>query len=265
MKQKAKYGPKGFTLIELLVVIAIIAVLAAILFPVFAKAREKARQTSCASNMKQLGLALLQYEQDFDECHMSWNESIGATNVHWQLVLYNYTKSLGIISCPSNPSKVTLPTWGQFSNVPQQYGGNLNATGSSHQWWDAYNYQGCGAFSGLQSAPFQISQFANPANTIDVTEIMTDTTKGADNSFQVDFEVDMYQSAHNLFAGHNGMSNYLFVDGHVKALRPTQTLQPGNNMWTVDNTDTCSGHGGTFSQSIAGTALNNAEARYLQQ
>ena len=59
---------KGFTLIELLVVIAIIAILAAILFPVFAKAREKARQTSCLSNTKQLCLAALQYAQDFDEC-----------------------------------------------------------------------------------------------------------------------------------------------------------------------------------------------------
>jgi len=71
----------GFTLIELLVVIAIIAILAAILFPVFAKAREKARQSSCLSNLKQLGLACLSYAQDYDE---RW-----ATYYHFAVTGYN--------------------------------------------------------------------------------------------------------------------------------------------------------------------------------
>src|SRR5579862_3599835 len=65
--RRSRFRQSGFTLIELLVVIAIIAILAAILFPVFAQAREKARQASCISNLKQLGLAFLQYEQDYDE------------------------------------------------------------------------------------------------------------------------------------------------------------------------------------------------------
>ncbi len=70
---------QGFTLIELLVVIAIIAILAAILFPVFAQAREKARQTTCASNEKQMGLAILQYQQDYDEMFpmMHYNDAKG--------------------------------------------------------------------------------------------------------------------------------------------------------------------------------------------
>src|ERR1041385_4762121 len=66
MLRSRNVGPRGFTLIELLVVIAIIAILAAILFPVFAQAREKARQASCLSNTKQLGLAYIQYVQDYD-------------------------------------------------------------------------------------------------------------------------------------------------------------------------------------------------------
>src|SRR6476469_4926130 len=66
----------GFTLIELLVVIAIIAILAAILFPVFAQAREKARQTSCTSNLKQIGMATRMYLQDYDETYLPWGQSV---------------------------------------------------------------------------------------------------------------------------------------------------------------------------------------------
>jgi prepilin-type N-terminal cleavage/methylation domain-containing protein/prepilin-type processing-associated H-X9-DG protein len=102
---------KGFTLIELLVVIAIIAILAAILFPVFAKAREKARQISCASNMKQLGLAEQQYAQDFDEQYSGSYQNIGnvgnsgncgGTRVLWPELLYPYTKSANVYVCPDN-------------------------------------------------------------------------------------------------------------------------------------------------------------------
>src|SRR3978361_1893742 len=96
----------GFTLIELLVVIAIIAILSAILFPVFAKVREKARQTSCASNMKQMGLATAQYNQDYDE-HMPINGAANADNysglpIGWAGMLYPYTKSVGVFKCPDD-------------------------------------------------------------------------------------------------------------------------------------------------------------------
>src|SRR5580692_6008483 len=90
----------GFTLIELLVVIAIIAILAAILFPVFAQAREKARQASCMSNLKQLGLAELQYVQDYDETYSgSWNCGNAACNgsrVYYPEMIYPYAKNTGI-------------------------------------------------------------------------------------------------------------------------------------------------------------------------
>jgi len=99
---------RGFTLIELLVVIAIIAILAAILFPVFAKAREKARQASCSSNMKQLCTAALMYAQDYDECTAlhyyigpGWNPFYRA-----QDAVQPYVKNTQLLICPS--SRVTI-------------------------------------------------------------------------------------------------------------------------------------------------------------
>src|ERR1700735_1800324 len=101
--QAANTNRKGFTLIELLVVIAIIAILAAILFPVFAKAREKARQTSCLSNEKQLGLGLIQYSQDNDEFMvMAWDGNggyqpsdnrVGNIKYKWMDAIFPYVKS----------------------------------------------------------------------------------------------------------------------------------------------------------------------------
>ncbi len=106
----------GFTLIELLVVIAIICILAAILFPVFATAREKARQSACLSNLKQLGLAFAQYEQDFDEyipraCFQGTGGSCTTVTAagsaidtyHWQDAIFPYVKSTAAYVCPSAP------------------------------------------------------------------------------------------------------------------------------------------------------------------
>ncbi len=97
---------KGFTLIELLVVIAIIAILAAILFPVFAKAREKARQATCLSNQKQIGLASMQYVQDYDETYPpAWvtNSSYDAYYSSYMDELMPYMKSREVWTCPSLP------------------------------------------------------------------------------------------------------------------------------------------------------------------
>ena len=91
----------GFTLIELLVVIAIIAILAAILFPVFAQAREKARAISCLSNMKQIGLGVTQYEQDFDETTPGGLNGYGGGS-GWAGQIYPYVKSTQVFRCPSD-------------------------------------------------------------------------------------------------------------------------------------------------------------------
>ncbi len=95
----------GFTLIELLVVIAIISILTAILFPVFATAREKGRQTACASNEKQIGLAMLQYVQDYDECYPCGTELGVAYADHgagWAPQIMPYVKSNAVFVCPDD-------------------------------------------------------------------------------------------------------------------------------------------------------------------
>ena len=120
---------KGFTLIELLVVIAIIAILAAILFPVFAKAREKARQASCQSNEKQIGLAILQYVQDNDETYpVMFTPGNGAGYVSWTEPVYPYVKSVQVYKCPDQTQTGT--TNGSIiistPGLSNDYGGNAS-------------------------------------------------------------------------------------------------------------------------------------------
>src|ERR687894_734491 len=114
LQYRVSCQPGGFTLIELLVVIAIIAILAAILFPVFAQAREKARQATCLSNCKQIGLASNMYVQDYDETFPAhdWPSGEGRHSLPdgrvfqghlgWPLLFYPYIKSKGVFVCPSD-------------------------------------------------------------------------------------------------------------------------------------------------------------------
>jgi prepilin-type N-terminal cleavage/methylation domain-containing protein/prepilin-type processing-associated H-X9-DG protein len=118
---------RGFTLIELLVVIAIIAILASILFPVFARARENARRSACQSNLKQVGLGIMQYVQDYDEKYpfssdnadssrIVFNFSVSAPGDFTPLAtIYPYTKSWQILNCPSATPSVDAPPLGNSS------------------------------------------------------------------------------------------------------------------------------------------------------
>lgn len=111
--------PGGFTLIELLVVIAIISILAAILFPVFARARENARRTSCLSNLKQIGMGIMQYTQDYDETYPNYGTLVGTSEVSpwWTGKVAPYVKSSAVLKCPSSP----LGTESTFTH----YGANI--------------------------------------------------------------------------------------------------------------------------------------------
>ena len=137
---------QGFTLIELLVVIAIIAILAAILFPAFAKAREAARRSSCSSNLKQLGLGLMQYTQEYDE-HYPYSDQPGGG---WAGAVYPYTKSNELLRCPSNPKSGTQNSYAAVTARWGDYAGTMNTS---------WSYGGIPATSLAQlnwSSPFKV-------------------------------------------------------------------------------------------------------------
>jgi len=147
---------RAFTLIELLVVIAIIAILAAILFPVFAQVREKARQTSCLSNMKQVGLAITQYVQDYDETFPLANWGGRPLNYAfnpWDVTIAPYVKSLKVFQCPDDSSAgAGLPVGGYpWAGVGMSYAVN-GVGGWYYAPWDAPHLIGIFGYPDTQTA-----------------------------------------------------------------------------------------------------------------
>ncbi len=189
----------GFTLIELLVVIAIIAILAAILFPVFARAREKARQTSCLSNLKQLGLGLAMYSQDYDECHPvycrvviapSYTNGVDTGGHTMYGALVPYVKNAQIFQCPSHRpvTGINWNNWGYAITTKTSYGINLYYLNNS-----SYKY----ASDTLSND--------DPARVACMTEW--------DGSYHSVYWP--WMNSDGLYL-HNGGQNVAFADGHSK-------------------------------------------------
>ncbi|MDR3710684.1 MAG: DUF1559 domain-containing protein [Capsulimonadaceae bacterium] len=262
MKQRAtRHNRHAFTLIELLIVIAIIAILAAILFPVFATAREKARQSTCASNMKQIGLSLIQYTQDYDETF-----PIGAAGYlptlypnycayNWCNEIMPYVKSAAVFICLDDPQFATPTSWG----------GAITSYASNGAYgWNGQNINlgVMGVASNLGNPPpsnayVQVSSIPRSAESIAIAESEsigaitgtmadqygcnysgTPVISNIPNGTRAWTSKGIYDPSGPdgaVTAVHSGLGNFVFCDGHVKAMAPylTNPGPAGSNMWNV--------------------------------
>jgi prepilin-type N-terminal cleavage/methylation domain-containing protein/prepilin-type processing-associated H-X9-DG protein len=207
-------GAKGFTLIELLVVIAIIAILASILFPVFARARENARRSSCQSNLKQIGLGIKQYVQDYDEkfpprfdtgapsSGLITSQNTGG----WSILIQPYVKSEQIFQCPSD----SIPPSGMTASYAVDY---------------FYNYSlGSRDIGGGAEGQGGVSEASLPFVTSTIMNGDAYSTISTNTVFDVTYDAYTRIGA----ARHLEGANYAFADGHVKWLRPEKV---GNGYW----------------------------------
>jgi prepilin-type N-terminal cleavage/methylation domain-containing protein/prepilin-type processing-associated H-X9-DG protein len=238
----------GFTLIELLVVIAIIAILAAILFPVFAQAREKARQITCVNNLKQIGTGMLMYAQDYDETWMpSRTPAAGGNWNEWSVLVQPYIKNgtstvdnnvTGVFSCPSNPvqaqgnnykprADVFVPT---DSGMPVVSLASVPSPASVIGFFE--DGAGGGAVPGDASGWNYCFWFADESGWIpnaaqdnvkyDLTATYTDCDNqlsAATNNWWPYGKPSAEECTWYPRYRHSGMANFLWLDGHVKAVR----------------------------------------------
>lgn len=209
----------GFTLIELLVVIAIIAILAAILAPVFANAREKARQASCLSNNKQIGLGFGMYTQDYDETYMTPDNG-SETLSSYRHNLQPYMKNIQVFKCPSNSST------------------NLSIDNLAANKLSANYVMNNAAYQ--MDSPLALAQVMSPSQKIlQVEQRNQSRSDYASGDFCVtnnDYETPSTNLWDNGFAGHIRHMSVLFHDYHVKGLFPPMTTEPFN-MWDIRRDD----------------------------
>ena len=237
---------KGFTLIELLVVIAIIALLAAILFPVFSRARENARKSSCANNLKQIGVGFKQYVQDFDEMWPSGGAGTAAIDdilgrpgyPGWvSNVLMPYVKSNQVWGCPSESStnnnvNSTGTNYGSVSGSPATTttiavpGTHLNRV---YKVSYGYNYSGVGN-SSTGTPPGAGNSEADMHRPAELAILWDSRNKWADGTNFWPRDVASYlagnYTAYNTVR-HLMTANWLYADGHVKA-NPLERIKYGN-------------------------------------
>lgn len=233
----------AFTLIELLVVIAIIAILAAILFPVFATARERARSTSCLSNSKQLATAIHMYTQDYDEylpMYVLLNAASTKAEKGWQVSLMPYVKSTQAFVCPSasKPSTCTV-----YACDPTFVSDTLLGSGSY-----GFNYIYLGNYALIngvrQGTPFNLAAIDKSAETICLTEISSYVGTSAT------YPPSLWGTAYTVYGGqtygdqfatrHLEGNNVVFTDGHAKWLKKSMVRdyngngKDDNGWWCLD-------------------------------
>jgi prepilin-type N-terminal cleavage/methylation domain-containing protein/prepilin-type processing-associated H-X9-DG protein len=219
-----RHGVKGFTLIELLVVVAIIGILASILFPVFARARENARRASCQSNLKQLGLGIAQYSQDYDEKlppAFQYNDTYANKGLwSWMSLIQPYVKSAQVCVCPSwsypnneyfdqdasRPVPIPLASYTAINAVA---GVNMSGNGT-----------------GGTDNPRALAAITKPSETIyalDAKTLATNPGSVHNDSYNCGWDAASIATALSTYSptygAHFDGSNCLFIDGHVKSRR----------------------------------------------